>query len=189
MSEKEKILSRIRGLRPTESPLPEIPLFRDASACAFGDFESALKLARARILECPESSLAEFIARVLPGRLWSCVAEVPGDAGLMAEQEPARLDGVEVALVRADFGVAENGAMWIGEEDLKMPVVPFIARHLVVLLDRKDIVADMHAAYARIKLGAYPFGVFIAGPSKTADIEQSMVIGAHGPLGLTVLVK
>ena len=168
--------------------MPEIPAFRSSDAGRFEQFESSLKQARARIVERLDGSLAAFVSKEFPGRLWSRVEEVQGDPVLMTEREPAKLDAVEVALIRADFGVAENGAMWIREEDLVMPIVPFIAQHLVVLLDRRDLVADMHAAYARIRMGASPFGVFIAGPSKTADIEQSMVIGAHGPLGLTVVL-
>ena len=188
MSDKEKILSRIRQLGLQESPMPDIPVFRTSDAARLEQFESSLKQARARIVERPDGSLAAFVSREFPGRLWSRVEEVPGDPVLMAECEPAKLDAVEVALIRAEFGVAENGAMWIREEDLAIPAVPFIAQHLVVLLNRRDLVADMHEAYARIRMGASPFGVFIAGPSKTADIEQSMVIGAHGPLGLTVVL-
>lgn len=50
----------------------------------------------------------------------------------------------------------------------------------------------MHAAYDRIAAleaaAAYGFSTFIAGPSKTADIEQSLVLGAHGPISLTVFL-
>lgn len=188
MTDREKILSRIRQLRLTESTLPVIPEFRAHAEGSSDDFRSALTQARGRVVEFPGGSIADFISKECPGRLWSAVEGITGDAELLAVREPAGLDGLEVAVVRAAFGVAENGAMWIDEADLKMPVVPFIAQHLVVLLDRKNLVSDMHAAYARIQLGEFPFGVFIAGPSKTADIEQSMVIGAHGPLALTVVL-
>ena len=64
----------------------------------------------------------------------------------------------------------------------------FIPEALVILLDRKQIVSNMHEAYARKDFDTYDFGSFIAGPSKTADIEQALVIGAHGARDVTVIL-
>ena len=47
----------------------------------------------------------------------------------------------------------------------------------------------MHEAYRRIEMDPrYNFGTFISGPSKTADIEQALVMGAQAARGVTVLV-
>jgi len=46
----------------------------------------------------------------------------------------------------------------------------------------------MHHAYDRIGDADYGFGLFLAGPSKTADIEQSLVLGAHGSRSMTVFL-
>jgi L-lactate dehydrogenase complex protein LldG len=48
------------------------------------------------------------------------------------------------------------------------------------------IVSTRHHAYQEINTFEEGFGVFLAGPSKTADIEQSQVIGAHGARSLLV---
>ena len=66
--------------------------------------------------------------------------------------------------------------------------LPFIAQNLALVIHKKDVVATMHAAYERIGDADYGFGTFIAGPSKTADIEQSLVLGAHGPRSMTVFL-
>ena len=86
------------------------------------------------------------------------------------------------------FGVAENGAIWLEDDDLPHRILPFIAEHLILKLKTGNIVPDMHEAYNKLTDRDFGFGVFISGPSKTADIEQSLVYGAHGAKELTVLL-
>ena len=95
---------------------------------------------------------------------------------------------MERAYIKGTVAVAENGAVWVYESQMKNRLLPFICQHLVLVIDKKDIVATMHDAYDKINVGDEGFGVFIAGPSKTADIEQSLVIGAHGARSTAVYV-
>lgn len=94
----------------------------------------------------------------------------------------------DIVVLNGQLGVAENGAVWIDEKDMRIRKLPFITNHLVLVLDKRNILADMHQAYDQIDLSKPGFSVFIAGPSKTADIEQSLVIGAHGPISHTILL-
>jgi len=98
------------------------------------------------------------------------------------------LDNLELAILDVQFGVAENGAVWISGKNITHLSIPFITQHLVLLLNEKEIVENMHEAYERLSSFDEGYGVFISGPSKTADIEQSLVIGAQGPLSTTVFL-
>ena len=91
-------------------------------------------------------------------------------------------------ILDAQFGVAENGAVWVSEKNIFHRVIPFITLHLVLILNEKQIIENMHEAYERLSSFDEGYGVFISGPSKTADIEQSLVIGAQGPLSTTVFL-
>ena len=97
-------------------------------------------------------------------------------------------DKVDMVVIRGQLGVAENGAVWIDEHDMQIRKLPFLTSHLVLVLEKAKIFPDMHEAYKQVDLERSGFGVFIAGPSKTADIEQSLVIGAHGPIEHTILI-
>jgi L-lactate dehydrogenase complex protein LldG len=101
--------------------------------------------------------------------------------------DPHNLDGIELAIVKGEFGVAENGCVWI-PQNVRQKALYFIAENLVILLDKNRIVNNMHEAYEYISNNVYDFGIFISGPSKTADIEQALVIGAHGAKSVTVIL-
>src|SRR5665647_1448923 len=81
------------------------------------------------------------------------------------------LDPVDKAYISGTLGVAENGAVWLGESKMINRLLPFICQHLVIVLDANKIVANMHEAYRQINIDKEGYGVFLAGPSKTADIE------------------
>lgn len=110
------------------------------------------------------------------------------DGSLLIEAIPHELENVELAVIHAELGVAENGALWVTAAQMGTRVLPFITQHLAIIVKAADIVSDMHAAYNRTAGSDHDFAAFIAGPSKTADIEQSLVLGAHGSRSLVVFV-
>ncbi|MDP5105022.1 MAG: lactate utilization protein [Polaribacter sp.] len=103
--------------------------------------------------------------------------------------KPHDLENLDLLVLESKLAVAENGSIWVSDNEIPVRVLPFIVQHLVLVLSAKDIVPYMHQAYDKLSNLDSDFGVFIAGPSKTADIEQSLVIGAHGALSLTIFLK
>lgn len=72
---------------------------------------------------------------------------------------------------------------------MKEKAICFISECLILIVSKKNIVSNMHEAYEHLKFNEkYNFGTFISGPSKTADIEQSLVYGAQAARGLTVFL-
>jgi len=193
MSSRDKILQVIRANQPEGKPLPSVDLPATGAMVdlskQFVDVLEAIG-GRAYIV-----SGWERIATILKEeyteqhRVVSGCKELAGIAEVRdGYDDPHTLENVDLAVLEAHFGVAENGSCWITEDRMVERALPFIAQHLALVIHRKDIVPHMHAAYERIAQAAYGFGTFIAGPSKTADIEQSLVLGAHGPCSMTVFL-
>ena len=107
------------------------------------------------------------------------------------------LNGTDVGIIRGMFGVAENGCVWIPQH-MKEKAVCFISENLIILLDKTQIVNNMHEAYHRLSMrdpksgldlfDEYGYGTFISGPSKTADIAQVLVMGAQAARSATILL-
>lgn len=135
---------------------------------------------RSQLEKYPQFSDAKLI--------FSAIEEVPGNVNLADFAHPQQLDPLDFVIYPGDFAVAENGAVWLTDRNLKHRVCFFITQYLVLVVHASHVIHNMHQAYDRIKPPVDSFGLFCAGPSKTADIEQSLVIGAHGCRGLEVFV-
>jgi L-lactate dehydrogenase complex protein LldG len=105
-----------------------------------------------------------------------------------AVNDPHDLADVDLFITTSNLAVAENGAVWVKDDEIPSRVLPFISQQLAVIIKKNSIVATMHDAYDVIANTDYGYAAFIAGPSKTADIAQSLVLGAHGPKGMTVFI-
>ncbi len=192
MSSRDAILRAVRAARPAASALPDVRQVAQGFSPPPGDpaalFADAAVAGGARVVEGGAAQLPRLVSQACPGavRVLSLVAAVPGTVS--PPPDPHELAELEVLVCEGVLGVAENGAVWLPESRVGSRAALFLAAHVVVVLDRAAIVSDFHEAYARMDAAGEGFGAFVAGPSKTADIEQSLVVGAHGPRGLTVIL-
>jgi L-lactate dehydrogenase complex protein LldG len=189
------IMDRLRSLPQDAPPLPQVdsarltrfddPLakFMEMLAVVGGqshlvdsesDIESALS-------EIHEFRVARQVVSLMPDA-------VQGNVDVTRVQDPHDLAALDWVILRGAFPVAENGAIWVPGDRLPHRVLLFIPQYLAIAVSRGEIVHHMHEAYERIENPPPRFGVFVSGPSKTADIEQSLVLGAHGCRTLQVFL-
>jgi len=190
MSSRQEILARIRKNQPAPLPLPEVPTFDTAATTPpIERFKAGLMRMGGKFVDLPEDSLNKLIKRLFPDAkvVCSAVAEVAGNRRLDRVNKASALHDVDVGVVRAVFGVAETGSLWLTEAQFKVSSLGFLAQHLVVLLDPEQIVDNMHHAYRKRAQFDAPYGVFMTGPSATADIEGVLIHGAQGIRTLTVI--
>ena len=133
--------------------------------------------------------LNELIRKAYPEAqvLASNVKGIKVDLNPDMVSEAQDLNGTDIGIVEGDIAVAENGCVWV-PQTMKERVVCFVSENLVILVHRDKIVNNMHEAYRRIHMTEYGYGCFISGPSKTADIEQALVMGAQAARGVTVII-
>ncbi|MBS1661184.1 MAG: LUD domain-containing protein [Bacteroidetes bacterium] len=192
MTTREKILKAVLENQPASTPPPEVFFFPQETGNLSDKFADTLISIGGRAIVVQG---LDAIGPLLPKyfdttrRIATNIPELAGTAGLISQDvDPHSFQDIEVMLMRAHFGIAENGAVWITEQLMGQRILPFIPQHLAVVISASDIVPTMQQAYQRIGSARYRFGSFIAGPSKTADIEQALVLGAHGPRTMTAFI-
>ncbi len=155
-------------------------------------FEKQLVAMGGRSFQVGSAKEAQAKARELfpEAKVWaSTTPEISANRNVKAGDAPGSFADVDVAVVRSRLGVAEAAALWLDSDDLVVPSLGVLAQNLVVLLDPEAIVPTLHEAYnGGIAGDTSPYGVFMAGPSATGDIEGVIIHGAQGARSLTVLL-
>ena len=193
MSSRDRILKSVSLNQPAESILPENPTFSLSNGDPVEQFVNVAVQIGSRVFEASDMEEVNSILKSEYATAKRIISALPEsehfvNRELLSSFEPHSFENIDLLLISGQFGVAENGAIWVTDENLAQRVLPFITQHLAIVIDKKNIVANMHQAYERIGNAAYDYAAFIAGPSKTADIEQSLVLGAHGPRGLSIFL-
>jgi L-lactate dehydrogenase complex protein LldG len=193
MSSRENILAAIARNKPAPTPVPEIRLKGTQEPDLLKSFSTTAISIGSKVFFVDEYNSIERILLQHFGkdtRKITTIKELAtlSDGTNLLDPVPHNFADAGLAILRSTLAVAENSALWLPEESLSQRVVPFITQHLAIIIHKEDIVPTMHEAYEQIGLAGYGYGVFIAGPSKTADIEQSLVLGAHGPRSLWVFI-
>jgi len=190
MSSRDEILARVRKNQPGPRPLPEVPTFDRELPSLTAAFKTNLARMGGILLDAPGGgNLDALIRQRFPDAKVICSAtpEVAGNRPIDGIKEPAELDDVDVGVARAEFGVAETGSVFLTEANFRINALGFLSQHLVVLLDPKEIVPNLHRAYRHRGFFQAKYAVFLTGPSATADIEGVLIRGAQGIRSLTVI--
>jgi L-lactate dehydrogenase complex protein LldG len=116
-----------------------------------------------------------------------------GDFKALEHRQGPAVDGDLVSLTRADAGVAESGTMIMTSGTDNPVTLNFLPDVAVVVIKAADIAGDYETAWDKLRekfgVGQMPRTVnMVTGPSRTADIEQTLLLGAHGPRSLHIII-
>jgi len=192
MNTREKILQAVLKNQPQTTPLPDISNFKGDHTDAVQKYINVFNaiggvallvddIAEVKVLINKNFDVNKRTVTTLPEL--GDVAEL-----ISGTVNPHTYEDIELAILQAQLFVAENGAVWLTDQLMGQRIIPYICQHLAVVVSAASIVPTLHEAYEKIGTDDYGFGGFIGGPSKTADIEQALVLGAHGPLTMTVFI-
>ena len=194
MKKKKKILKNIKDNNIVKSvKLPSYENFGIKFENKFEIFSTMLESVGGKALVIERDKLDETIKSLYPDEK-QIASDVDfcsvGNFNANDFDDAHDLKNIDLAVVKGNFAVAENGAIWMKNENNRHRALYFIAQNIIIVIEENELLNNMHEAYERIDFEDAGYGVFISGPSKTADIEQSLVIGAHGPKsGYVIFVK
>lgn len=189
---KEDLFAKLRANTREQYDMPDMNIKAIKYPDTYVKFVEMTKTVGGNVMEASKEDDLNAIIKSLYPHAKTFASNIPYIT--IAQKNPDTvaeakdLDGTDVGIVEGKIGVAENGCVWI-PQTMKEKAVCFISEYLVIVLDKANIVNNMHEAYKRIEFDPqYQFGSFISGPSKTADIEQALVMGAQAARGATVIL-
>lgn len=179
---RDKILSNIGDII---KPLKDIDL--DIDRKSFNDkvatFKQMLQVAGGRVVEVNSLDISTIKSHFLKNQnIIDTTKQFTDTQNAISGKE------YDITIIEAKFGVAENGAVWIEWNDRYPRSLITLSEALAIILRQDNIYETMQEAYNNIDFEDISYGLFLSGPSKTADIEQSLVFGAHGAVELTIFL-
>lgn len=189
---KEELLEKLRRNTSEQYDMPTTDIHSISYEDTVAQFIEMSKAVGSNVIVAQQGdSLPNLVRQAYPEAkvIASNLTELGDIATLNPDtvNDAQALNGTDVGVVAGEIGVAENGCVWI-PQPMKEKAVCFISEYLVIVLPKSGIVNNMHEAYDRITMPATGLGTFISGPSKTADIEQALVMGAQAARGVTVII-
>jgi L-lactate dehydrogenase complex protein LldG len=191
MGIREEILDRVRRNAPAAVEKPEVPDFcRLGHSDLIPAFKQSLELMAGMLVERPPQDFAEFLRKQFPhaNNICSSVPEYTGDTRPGSYSKWSDAAQIDVSIVRSPMGVAETGSVILSETDLHVNTIAFLAHDIVILLDPKRIVENIHLAYQHPAMRERAYFVLMSGPSRSADIGGHEVHPAQGVMTLTVIL-
>lgn len=189
---RDAILNSIKANKPELLDLPKIDteIFQE-TIDVIETFKNNVALVGGNVQEIDKNAVDAEILKQYPNKtniVSTSEKSTLGTVQVDNTTDPHNLEDIDLAIIEGDLGVSENGAVWVTAHSSIVRVLPFITNDLVIILEKDQICLHMLEAYDQIAQRERNFGVFISGPSKTADIEQCLVVGAHGAMSLTVFL-
>ena len=191
MNSRERILQSLRDSNPKKTELPQYDFSGDDSFLV-EDFIDVATTSGIGVINSEEGSLVDILRGLSKEKNIQCALEeyIQAYPIYLDQADLFESDNLpDVFVCRAAFGVAENAAIWLDDSLLPFRILAFLPEELIVVLKKENLVSKMHQAYEIVETINYSYGLFMAGPSKTADIEQTLVTGAQGAKKLTVYLE
>jgi L-lactate dehydrogenase complex protein LldG len=190
MDTREHILANVRKNQPVNTELPAVPTFHRQPESLVSEFEKSLKYMAGEFVGSPPSDFCAYLHEKFPQaeNICSAVSEYAGNKKPEDYSNWADAAAIDVTIVRSPLGVAETGSVLLTENELRVNTIGFLAHDIVILLDPKDIVENVHDAYQHRAFRESKYAVLMTGPSGSADIGGKTVHPAQGVMTLTVIM-
>jgi len=182
MDTRELILDNVRRNQPAPRELPAVPVFHREPGPLVSAFEKALKYMAGEFVERPPSDFSAYLHEKFPRakNICSALPEYSGTSRPEDYNNWSDAAGIDVTVVRSPLAVAETGSVLLTESELRVNTIGFLAHDIVILLDPKDIVENIHDAYQHPAFRENKYAVLMTGPSGSADIGGKTVHPAQG---------